>query len=923
MAKDLKKELEGFQEYLKSDASEDAKRPLIYPLFKALFGSKFKIESAAANADTYIEGELVVELKSKRSQWLQGFYQSLHYSKKGLTYPTICVITKDFLAVWKIQDIPEHARKLAAKSDSQKAANEIGKINANKTSKAQAIEINNSASFRILLQETDTLFSDDRSLEIDLHEFLKILRNLDSNRIQINTYDFINHIELLKRFFDDPLEAVHCFYGIVGYWDVTAMVADNDPEDYDVQIFSQKTGRISDQIQIKPKYKPEFKKYVESHYIFTNEGSGLTVDYYFSRFDEVITKIDPEYAVQHGIFFTDINLSKFALWYVHNNFEKKLSDNYIVFDPAGGSGNLVTSWRGNLKHKVVSELQPDLLKTIERRMKLTIEDDSELQKAGFTIIPKTSEGIGLNFIDRTASDYYEELEKALNKKHLEIDKPIAFLLNPPYKNTDENVKSRESKNAEYEIDSDILELTGPDAGKERYLAFLGQVVNIARHQNDLNSQTKPILMIFTPTSWLIPRPSYQHFRNEFDKYFKYESGFIINSKEFFKLKGKWPLSFTIWSFNKNPNGNNNNVKVLDLTHLTHNDLAINWDSNLKDIKNAMTPLLRSSKLIKFDTSKKDIRTTLPQIKHRKNKTLRQQPRYDYSHAKKKDDYDKIVSGFPLADKKRHFELLRKCGSVTGEFVGFYDDNTPVRIDQDNYNRMSQKPDRIWFRLDNVFININQTKIFNGAPDKYGFCAYDLPSAQVTLSWFALTKCLNGRYPIWANQFSIWAPKISKGKEKYFYSLCFAFALAENRAVVIKFEKDNPIKGAPEVFVDNPFSPMNTESFWSKVLAPQIITKPNLALQLVDLINKFYSLFSSKYCSSGIIRNIGLHDEAYFKYFEYPNFLTPNSGIIQIKKYAEINSKEDLHTFALEINDKVKEVKEEIYSLLINDFKYFE
>ncbi|MBM4166354.1 MAG: hypothetical protein FJ218_05470 [Ignavibacteria bacterium] len=59
----------------------------------------------------------------------------------------------------------------------------------------------------------------------------------------------------------------------------------------------------------------------------------MTVVYYFSRFDEVITRIKPEYAKQHGIFFTDNNLSKFALWFVHEFFEERLSDKYIVLDP--------------------------------------------------------------------------------------------------------------------------------------------------------------------------------------------------------------------------------------------------------------------------------------------------------------------------------------------------------------------------------------------------------------------------------------------------------------------------------------------------------------------------------------------------------------------------------------------------------------
>jgi hypothetical protein len=135
---------------------------------------------------------------------------------------------------------------------------------------------------------------------------------------------------------------------------------------------------------------------VETNYVFTNEGSGLTVDYYFSRFDEVLAVIAPKYVKQHGIFFTNDNLSKFALWYVKKQFGTSIENEYIVFDPAGGSGNLVSSWKGKLKHKIISELQPDLLRIIERRMKA---DPWHIDN-GFTIVPKTNEGKGLNFIDQ-------------------------------------------------------------------------------------------------------------------------------------------------------------------------------------------------------------------------------------------------------------------------------------------------------------------------------------------------------------------------------------------------------------------------------------------------------------------------------------------------------------------------------------------
>jgi hypothetical protein len=388
-----------------------------------------------------------------------------------------------------------------------------------------------------------------------------------------------------------------------------------------------------------------------------------------------------------------------------------------------------------------------------------------------------------------------------------------------------------------------------------------------------------------------------------------------------RSKGKWPLSFTIWSFKKNSKGNINKLKITDLTHLNSNDLAINWDGNLKDIKKIMTPLINGGKIIKFDNSRGDIRNTLPKIT--KSEKIIQQPRYNIYRNRTKDEKDvKIISGFPLKDD-RHTRIKAPHGSTTGEFIGFMDDVTPVRLKMDTCNRLTNNPDRVWFRLDTVFLNINSTKIFNGPADNRSYCAYDLISAKSTFSWFALTKALNGQYPIWANQYDIWAPNITKKKEKYYYSLCFAFALAENRAVVTKFEKDNPVNGASEVFVDNPFSPLNPDSFWSQVLDKEITQKPKLAFELVELIKSLYRMFVKNHCKSGKIINIGLHNESYFKYFEYPDFLTPNSGIIQIKKYAELNGHEDLDSIVIQITEKTKEVKAEIYNLLINEFKYFE
>lgn len=919
----MEHELKELQKYLLSESKETAKDHLAFPIFQKLFGSKFCKQTDAERADIYIEGQLVVELKSKNEDFISGFYQALHYGKFDLSFSSICVIAHKFIAVWKVKDIPAFARKLYLETDAQKAPSEVGRINANKTSKAQRGEIIRSATFSLVETDFEGIFQKTDILT-ELREFVQVLKNLDKNRIQIGTHNFIDKINLLKKFFDKPMDAVHCFYSMVGFWSVTSTVA-FDEQGEDVKIFDHKTSRFSENIKIKPKYHDDFKKFVETHYVFTNEGSGLTADYYFSRFDEVITRLDPEYAKQHGIFFTDNNLSKFALWFVHEYYEKKLSDKYIVFDPAGGSGNLVTSWRGHLKHKIVSELEPDLLKTIERRMKL----DPEHVQAGFTIVPKTSDGVGLNFLDKNAEVYLYYLMQELEKKNLKLDKPLAFLLNPPYKNTDENEDERVKAKAAYAIHPSILDLTGNDAGNERYLAFLGQIVNIARtqmgdlgleqletdsvqlpkHLDSKNAET-PLLMIFTPTSWLIPRPSYVKFREIFDKYFKYETGFIITGNEFFKIDGRFPISFTIWNYCNNPKGNKNKILLRDMTSLCHNDLDINWNKSLEKIENEIKRLVTNAKVVNLSYKRESISDWVGQ------------KMYDFKRDPTKEDLaHKVYGGLPLKDSRRSNK--KTYGIALSNYLGFMDDCTPVRIKEDSSKRLSNKCDRVWFYLDNRMIGLNLSKIFNGPSDKYGRCAYDIETAKKLFTWFSVTKSLNARYPLWANQYNVWTPLIEQGKEKYFHSLCFAFGLAENRCVVTKFEKDNPVPGAPEVFVDNPLCPANPESFWSTTLDSEIIGRPKLALELVDLIKKLYSVWNNKYCKGQTIKAHELQDEPYFKYFDYSAFLTPHSGLIQIRKYAEMKNCEDLNGLFKGINEKSKEVKEEIYRLLVEEFKYFE
>lgn len=899
-------ELQKFTDYLRSDSNEDAKRADLFPLFKKLFKDKLKSESDAHGADVYVEGKLIVECKSTESQWLEGFYQALHYQKKyGLAYNTVIVLAHKFVAIWKLSKLPEFAVILSKTADATKPPNVIGKENARKTITQNKKEIKDASIYWLSPKDLDgDIFVDAKNLTTESYAVLKILNNLDSDRIQINPHNFINTIEQLKSLFERPIDAVHAFYTIVAYWDITSKASINEAGD-EVTVFGFNGVRHSESVSLHPHKVNEFIKFVNTQYIFTNEGSGLTVDHYFSRFDEVMARIDPEYVKQHGIFFTDSNLSKFALWYAKYHFPGNINENYIVFDPAGGSGNLVSSWRGKLKHKIVSELQPDLLRTIERRMKV----DPFHIETGFTIVPKTSENKGLNFLDRSGAEYLNELKKELSLKNVKLDKPIAFLLNPPYKNTDENVKEREKTESAYKIHPSIYELTGEDAGKERYLAFLGQILNIAKEQE--KEGLTPVVLIFTPTSWLIPRPTYLAFREIWDTHFRFHSGFITTSNEFFKIEGRWPLAFTIWNYEHNEKAKSNIVKIHDLTHLAHSDLdAIDWNKSDDSLDEILNKILKKAKKIKLDSSRGNIKDWVGQ------------KMYDFKRdpTKQEKDSGKIFGGLPIKDERRNNK--KTYGVSESTFIGFMDDATPVRIKQDSDKRLVQES-KVWFRLDTIFKDSNKAKCFNGPTDNRSYSGYDLQSAKTTFSWFVIAKVLNGVYPLWANQYDIWPPNIKPELEKQWFSLCFAFVLAENRCVVTKFEKDNPVKGAPESFIDNPLCPTNPDSFWSKTLDKQIVSKPDTAKQLVDKVKELYKVWNTKYCKGQWLQNIGLQDEPYFKFFNYADFLTPHSGLIQIRKYADNEGKADLLELFGEISALTKKVREEIYILLTEDFKYFD
>ena len=109
------------------------------------------------------------------------------------------------------------------------------------------------------------------------------------------------------------------------------------------------------------------------------------------------------------------------------------------------------------------------------------------------VVPKIEEGIGLNFLDKSAKEYIDKIKEALIEKKKNFDKPIAFLATLPYRGDDD--KTADAIN--YKIHPTIIDIIGGEAAAGRYICFLAQMKLICDHIEDSGLDGDSRLLIFT------------------------------------------------------------------------------------------------------------------------------------------------------------------------------------------------------------------------------------------------------------------------------------------------------------------------------------------------------------------------------------------------------------------------------------------
>lgn len=226
-----------------------------------------------------------------------------------------------------------------------------------------------------------------------------------------------------------------------------------------------------------------------------------------------------------GCYYTELNWVNEAHKMVEKELGTSWKEKYVVWDCASGKGNLTTG--KTFKELYCSTLKEEDLKYIENGVKFQ-----------------------LDFLNEDIEKSHKIPSKLLQA--LKEDKPILFLINPPYKADKEVI----------DIEGIIYPTPTTKIGKQMqseglgictyqlYSQFLRQIINIKKRYNLLSVHTA----IFSPTTYM-QGEKYRKFRDIFLSEFDFKGGMVFSANNFNGVYGKWDVSFSIWSSGECKNKN--------------------------------------------------------------------------------------------------------------------------------------------------------------------------------------------------------------------------------------------------------------------------------------------------------------------------------------------------------------------------------
>ena len=289
-----------------------------------------------------------------------------------------------------------------------------------------------------------------------------------------------------------------------------------------------------------------------------------------------------------GEFYTP----KLFVDYAHDMITKHLGadwkENYVVWDNCCGTKNLTKDYNFN-------ELYCSTLENAELEMSAKYNTNSTSFQFDFL------------------NDSLDKLPKGLLKA-FEQNKPIVFLINPPYATAASKMGadgSSKDKVAKTMINEQMLNNKIGSASQNLYAQFLYRILMIKNEYNLSNLH----IALFSPTLYL-SGTSWKGFRNTFLNNFKYNDGCVFKASHFADCADSWGISFSLWGNGVSVNKNDfihtlidiENDKIIeigekDIYNVDFSETASDWaKKDIKGLKTFDEPNLSSGIKLRADNS---------------------------------------------------------------------------------------------------------------------------------------------------------------------------------------------------------------------------------------------------------------------------------------------------------------------------------
>lgn len=232
-------------------------------------------------------------------------------------------------------------------------------------------------------------------------------------------------------------------------------------------------------------------------------------------------------ARHEGEYYTPMAVVDTAVKYLTKELGAGWQDEYAVYDPASGTGNLLRLLKVPGRRVFASTLHEEDAKTIDWYPEAT--------------------SFGLDFLSSTPEDLKIKMPSTLQAA-LKNDK-VLFFMNPPYKSSTSDEAGHKSVGVGHTAIFDGMVEDGvAEAGRELVCQFLYQAHHVCPHA---------AIAIFAPTKYLAGVLSSAFTSWLFGRY-TLRAGFLFPSTMFRGVKSEWAVSFAVW-LPKTQGAENNHV----------------------------------------------------------------------------------------------------------------------------------------------------------------------------------------------------------------------------------------------------------------------------------------------------------------------------------------------------------------------------